>query len=1019
MSHKVAFIGNATISLDSFDLNYKDEESASDSDDDIEYDGDPIDLLKLEDVKIKRLAQQHLPRVDLPNLKPFQIMFADNKEFPCEQRDGYKTAFVCIDVKTQKKFVCKLKRKLHNELAMAEIIAQQGIHKLPYPCRLYTDGCGSMKPVRELVLKMGLGHTYVPPHKQSLNDAEKVVDRVWASAKTHTMHTNSPMKFFADCCEYVVYIDQYMSTNAARDNLSPLELESGKQPSILHLVPWWTECVVVAPKQKRAWLKKQGDYTSTGEKGNFIGYESMESKVYKIALSGNRIVHSADVVFDFEGSRPEHLPSPESNSKSLAELEIVFPSQQSVDTNEEANEATLEESKEVNDTLEEAKEAIPKEVSSGLQDITEKAKKVVGDAPWKTHDDAPLKPRPRPNYDPNEVRAKVINLVQELDDSQLRGSMKDSKLYEAISEVNGDVALLNEVSHYLAMNVSRKDISWKEALNGPLKDKAIIALNNEIESLTKTILRPLNQNDSVYEKAVKEATSGRYILDTKRNGTVKARGVKRGFEENIAITDGPDFNYYAHVAEVKAVRALCLRPDRRDRMLALKDVRTAFLQSVPYPDGKKKYVKFKHPVTGEWTWFEQSGPTCGENSAPVFWGEETLAPFLSDFEKCGLIRGENHKCVYYNSEKDLNLLTYVDDFMLDGEEKDVRWIDVVIDGRFDCKPLEILTIDESVEFIGIEIIMTIDRIYLSMEGYIEKMVKELTEMGMVISKREASTPMNKPINVDGDSPSLTPKQTRLLLTAHGCVGWCAHTTRIDASHGFSRTGQHSANPTEDSLEAVTHMVNYLWYNKDLCLYQSRYIEDTNFGDTPENYNLLDDQLGFRVYCDTDHAGNAEIQNKRRSQNGHVLMHGEAVVDYYSKASSVGFATPLIGEAHADMNTGAVEVYGTANATLETLNTAYMYEELGIPFPFPFELLVDNTTAKAFCDETVKRSKLKYIDCRQEWCKMIRNKKICKVIHCKTKINNSDILTKILAPGEFIGLRNKMMISHPRPMKRMD
>jgi hypothetical protein len=35
ISHKVAFIGNATISLDSFDLNYKDEESASDSDDDI------------------------------------------------------------------------------------------------------------------------------------------------------------------------------------------------------------------------------------------------------------------------------------------------------------------------------------------------------------------------------------------------------------------------------------------------------------------------------------------------------------------------------------------------------------------------------------------------------------------------------------------------------------------------------------------------------------------------------------------------------------------------------------------------------------------------------------------------------------------------------------------------------------------------------------------------------------------------------------------------------------------------
>ena len=50
--------------------------------------------------------------VILPS-KPFEVMMADNKDFPCEQRDGYKLAFLLIDVKTQKKFVIKLKRKLH------------------------------------------------------------------------------------------------------------------------------------------------------------------------------------------------------------------------------------------------------------------------------------------------------------------------------------------------------------------------------------------------------------------------------------------------------------------------------------------------------------------------------------------------------------------------------------------------------------------------------------------------------------------------------------------------------------------------------------------------------------------------------------------------------------------------------------------------------------------------------------------------------------------------------------------
>jgi hypothetical protein len=171
------------------------------------------------------------------------------------------------------------------------------------------------------------------------------------------------------------------------------------------------------------------------------------------------------------------------------------------------------------------------------------------------------------------------------------------------------------------------------------------------------------------------------------------------------------------------------------------------------------------------------------------------------------------------------------------------------------------------------------------------------------------------------------------------------------------------------------------------------------------------QHGFKFYCDSDHAGNTEIQNKRRSQNGMIAMIGNGVVLWKSKASSIAFATPMIDEAHADYNSGAVEVYATANATYDIFDLCYLHQEAGMPFPVPFVLLMDNTTAEAFCNRTVQRSKLKYIDCRQEWCLMIRDKNIMVPEHVATLSNLSDLLTKILGPKDFTRLLNQLMVKY--------
>ena len=50
----------------------------------------------------KKDPHQNLPVYgDINKLRPFEAMMVDNKDYPCEVRGAYKTAFVFVDVKTQ------------------------------------------------------------------------------------------------------------------------------------------------------------------------------------------------------------------------------------------------------------------------------------------------------------------------------------------------------------------------------------------------------------------------------------------------------------------------------------------------------------------------------------------------------------------------------------------------------------------------------------------------------------------------------------------------------------------------------------------------------------------------------------------------------------------------------------------------------------------------------------------------------------------------------------------------------
>ena len=108
-------------------------------------------------------------------------------------------------------------------------------------------------------------------------------------------------------------------------------------------------------------------------------------------------------------------------------------------------------------------------------------------------------------------------------------------------------------------------------------------------------------------------------------------------------------------------------------------------------------------------------------------------------------------------------------------------------------------------------------------------------------------------------------------------------------------------------------------------------------------------LPWQFFCDSDFACNTEEQNRRRSQNGYIITCDGAPVHYGSKVSSIAFAHPDIGESHADISSGANEIYAAGNATQECLHLSYVVDEMGMDFPQPSGLIGWNSIRMRFLE----------------------------------------------------------------------
>jgi hypothetical protein len=980
-----------------------------------------------------RTTEASVPRFDIDLIKPFEIMFADEKAYDSPQRGGWTTSFVMVDLKSDAWFKIDETAKTQHGDSFQKIIINNQIHLLPYERTIYTDGCGSMRHVRDRAVTMGINHVFIPPYDQSLNEAERIADRAFATARTHLVSTGATEAHTALAVDHACYMKLRMATTAKRGYLTPYEIIKGVKPNIAHCMPFFIKVHVTVPKEKRIKLKKEGKGHLRAEDGYLVGYQDIWGTTPKILLEGNRVIHSRNVTYEIDDYGLESVkrevedssagappPSALSNAdifEDLLEEHVTGVAKPKVGLtgNHDVHDNPLH-SPSIGEGDGDAASPSrslhsPSSTPTWLPNVSIEyldvpAGTIIGhdgvhDSPpwrWKQEAQDISRGRTRGQTAQAEPRDTFLATMDKIIRLEHKFEIFSAKLSSASQKLNKDFpdvgAHLVAAAEFAAH--AQKDMNWKKALESDQKQDALAALDKELTSLQKTILTAITPEDKDWEIAVKTATPGRLLLDIKRSGKHKCRGVKQGFRENKEQADGVDFNYYSNVVKLNAVRiALFSKRSGHNRQIGIKDVSTAFLQSDSYEKGVYKYICFKHPVTLQWIYYRQSGPIYGEASAPARW-ENTVAPWFVDQ---GFIRGENERGVFYHPERDLLVLLYVDDVMASGEREDVDWIFTELEERFECKDADFITDDTPQDYLGMIVAQSEEWVYLSMSNYIKNACEILN-----ITAKGGSTPITQPI--DPESEPLRPQEVKDFLTAVGMLGWLANTVRCDVAYAYSRIAQHSATPTQSALAAVRKTFAYLKGTHDLCLCAEVYDPDRNVTQIMDSSK--ETPVLWRFYTDSDHAGNSEVQNKRRSQNGLMVVHNGAPVLWASKASSVAFACKSIGEAHADMSSGAAEVYAAGNASLEILALSYVVDEMGIEFPLPFILEMDNDAARIFTNATAMKTKMKHIDCRQEWVRTLRDKSVCLPAHVPTADNLADIFTKILDKETFERLRDSFM-----------
>ena len=351
--------------------------------------------------------------------------------------------------------------------------------------------------------------------------------------------------------------------------------------------------------------------------------------------------------------------------------------------------------------------------------------------------------------------------------------------------------------------------------------------------------------------------------------------------------------------------------------------------------------------------------------------------------------------------EELLLCTHVDDAAV-GATSDSLFQEFVafFSAHFQCK-WSILR-----DIIGLHVIRNIAtrKIYLSQEALTDRLLEQespglLRRQGLTGNEGRFSSgrdchkwshlrPVSTPFDVKMSKISLddcpSEPDVALVHSFRVVIGILLYLTmtRLDILHAANQLARVVHNPGSAHVLALDHLLRYLAGTSNLAFVIGEW----------DDCSLLHPQ-GFHGYADASHK-NSELAH--RGITGYCIKAFGTILLARSTVQSVVSASSCEAEYYA---------YSTAVRDVEYLRL--MLRDLGFPL-MNIPLLVDNQPAISVSNGHSQRSKTRHIDFTKDLCQDYVTRGLIAMHWIPSEENLSDIWTKQLPPGPFLGHRGSFM-----------
>ncbi|KAG7640275.1 Zinc finger CCHC-type superfamily [Arabidopsis suecica] len=161
--------------------------------------------------------------------------------------------------------------------------------------RLRTDGGGEFlsREFIKLCQESGIHHEITTPYSPQQNGVAERRNRTLVEmARSMIEEKKLSNKFWAEAIATSTYLQNRLPSKSLEKGVTPMEIWSGKKPSVDHLKVFGCVCYIHIPDEKRRKLDTKA------KQGIFVGYNN-ESKGYRVfLLNEEKIEVSKDVTFD-------------------------------------------------------------------------------------------------------------------------------------------------------------------------------------------------------------------------------------------------------------------------------------------------------------------------------------------------------------------------------------------------------------------------------------------------------------------------------------------------------------------------------------------------------------------------------------------------------------------------------------------------------------------------------------------------------------------------------------------------